>query len=45
VGHWGWLGARLDGTVDWSELAELCEDAYRVIAPVRLIKMLDEKTE
>jgi hypothetical protein len=41
VGHRGWLGVRLDGPVDWSELAELCEDAYRVIAPARLIKVLD----
>jgi hypothetical protein len=41
VGGRGWLGVRLDLPVDWTELAELCEDAYRVIAPKRLIAQLD----
>ena len=33
---------RLDGDVDWAELAELCADAYRAVAPARLIALLDE---
>jgi hypothetical protein len=41
VGGRGWLGVRLDGDVDWAEIAELCEDAYRVIAPQRLVDQLD----
>jgi hypothetical protein len=41
VGGRGWLGVRLDLPVDWTEVAELCEDAYRVIAPKRLIAQLD----
>jgi len=41
VGHRGWLGVRLDGGVDWAEIAELCEDAYRTIAPATLVKRLD----
>jgi hypothetical protein len=41
VGGRGWLGVRLDGAVDWTEIAELCEDAYRVIAPKRLVAELD----
>jgi hypothetical protein len=41
VGHRGWLGVRLDGPVDWAEIAELCTDAYRVIAPGRLAALLD----
>jgi hypothetical protein len=41
VGGRGWLGVRLDGDVDWTEVAELCEDAYRVIAPKRLVADLD----
>ena len=46
VGHRGWLGVRLDRDPDWSELAELCEDAYREIAPKRLQIRLDgEVTE
>lgn len=41
VGHRGWLGIRMDRPVDWTELAELCADAYRVVAPKRLVKQLD----
>jgi len=26
--------------VDWAEIAELCQDAYRVIAPARLAAQL-----
>lgn len=36
VGGRGWIGLRLDGKVDWAEVAEVCKDAYRVIAPPRL---------
>jgi len=42
VGHRGWVGARLDGDVDWAELAELCAEAYRTVAPAKLIALLDE---
>jgi hypothetical protein len=41
VGHRGWIGVRLDRAVDWAEVAELCQDAYRVIAPARLAALLD----
>ena len=43
VGGRGWLGVRLDGEVDWTEIAELCEDAYRTGAPERLIAQWDER--
>ncbi len=36
VGGRGWLGVRLDRDVDWSEIAAICTDAYRVVAPDRL---------
>ena len=36
VGHRGWVGVRLDGRVDWAEVAEVLEDAYRAVAPARL---------
>jgi hypothetical protein len=42
VGHRGWLGVRLDGDVDWEEIEDLCEDAYRVVAPSRLIAALEQ---
>jgi hypothetical protein len=41
VGGRGWVGARLDGRVDWDEIAGICEDAYRSVAPKRLIAVLD----
>jgi hypothetical protein len=40
VGHRGWLGVRMDGAVDWAEVAELCADAYRTVAPKRLAERL-----
>lgn len=43
VGHRGWLGVRLDVEgVDWTEIAELVEDAYRMVAPKKLVAELDE---
>lgn len=44
VGHRGWIGARLDGSVDWDQVAELLEDAYRAIAPARLVTLLDNSS-
>src|SRR2546423_1233395 len=41
VGHRGWLGVYLDVAVDWAEIGEIVEDAYRVIAPKRLATELD----
>ncbi len=41
VGGRGWVGVRLDGRVDWEEVAQVCEDAYRVVAPARLVTLLD----
>jgi hypothetical protein len=41
VGHRGWLGVYLDVPLDWDELADLVEDAYRTVAPKRLVAELD----
>ena len=41
VGHRGWLGVRLDVPTDWTLIEELVEDAYRVVAPARLVAQLD----
>jgi hypothetical protein len=47
VGHRGWIGVRLDRVAgqdpDWAEVAELCADAYRAVAPARLVARLDER--
>ena len=42
VGVRGWLGVYLDVPgVDWEEVAEIVTDAYRMIAPTRLVARLD----
>lgn len=33
VGPSGWIGARLDGRVNWSEVTELLRDGYELAAP------------
>ena len=45
VGHRGWLGVRLDVDVDWDEIAGICEDAYRCVAPKRLVDQLGAAEE
>ena len=42
VGHRGWIGVRLDREPDWTEIAELCQDAYRTVAPARLVAALGD---
>ena len=44
VGHRGWLGVYLDVTVDWDEIAEIVTDAYRMVAPSKLVALLDTST-
>ena len=41
VGGRGWIGIRLDRDPDWTEIAELCLDAYRAVAPAALVARLD----
>jgi hypothetical protein len=41
VGHRGWLGVRLDRGVSDEEMADLCEEAYRMVAPAALVRRLD----
>ena len=41
VGGRGWLGVYLDVDVDWAEIAELVTEAYRMVAPKRLVSVLD----
>ncbi len=42
VGSKGWIGVVLDGDTDWTEIAELVEDSFRLIAPKRVSARLDE---
>jgi len=41
VGHRGWLGVYLDVDVDWVEIGEIVTDAYRTVAPRKLVAQLD----
>ncbi|MGH3565699.1 MAG: MmcQ/YjbR family DNA-binding protein [Pseudonocardia sp.] len=41
VGGRGWLGVWLDVSVDWDEIAEIVTDAYREVAPKKLIAVLE----
>jgi hypothetical protein len=43
VGGRGWLGVRLDGTIDWKEIELVCEEAFRTVAPKKLIASLDSR--
>lgn len=43
VGHRGWLGVRLDVPTDWDEIADLVTDAWRVVAPKRLVEAFELK--
>ena len=40
VGHRGWLGVYLDVPVDWDEIADIVEQAYRTVASRRQVSML-----
>ena len=42
VGPSGWVGVWLDGKVDWSELADLLRDSYRMIAPKKLVALVKD---
>jgi len=44
VGGRGWIGVRLDRRVSLQELGDLCEDAYRTVAPARLVTELDTRS-
>ena len=41
VGVRGWLGVYLDVPVDWDDIARIVEDAYRAVAPKKLVDALD----
>lgn len=40
VGGRGWLGVWLDVPVDWTEITEIVTDAYRQVAPKKLVAQL-----
>ncbi len=44
MGPSGWLGLDLTAKkkVDWSEVCELVDASYRLVAPKKLLKLLDE---
>jgi len=44
VGGAGWIGVRLDTGLDWNIVASLIKDAYRVTAPKKLLRRLEESS-
>jgi predicted DNA-binding protein (MmcQ/YjbR family) len=38
VGPSGWVGVFLDATTDWKELRDILRDAYKLVAPKKLIE-------
>jgi hypothetical protein len=42
VGHRGWIGVRLDRKVNWGEIDEILRDAYRCVAPAKLVAEMDD---
>jgi hypothetical protein len=44
VGHRGWLGVRVDVAQDWDEVAEIVTEAFRLVAPRRLVAELESRT-
>ena len=43
VGVRGWIGVRLDIRPDWDEIAGIIEDAYRHVAPPKLVAQLEAR--
>ncbi len=41
VGHRGWIGVRLDRPMARAEVRDVCVEAYRCVAPRRLVARLD----
>jgi predicted DNA-binding protein (MmcQ/YjbR family) len=45
IGPRGWFGMRLDrGTVNWDEVRNIIENSYRLAAPKKLVRELDERS-
>ncbi len=43
AGPSGWVGVRVDGKkIDWGVIRDLLEDGWRLVAPQRAIRALDE---
>jgi predicted DNA-binding protein (MmcQ/YjbR family) len=42
LGPSGWIGLDLDEDTDWDEVAELLDASYRLTAPKRNVRLLDE---
>ena len=41
AGPSGWVGVWLGRECDWDELADILRDAYRLVAPKKLLTLLD----
>lgn len=44
AGPAGWAAIKLHDPVPWDHIADLCESAYRKVAPKRLVALLDNSS-
>jgi predicted DNA-binding protein (MmcQ/YjbR family) len=42
MGPSGWIGIWLDGVCDWDELGDILRDAYRQVAPRKLLASITD---
>ncbi len=42
VGNKGWVNLEINQQTDWGEVKKLIEISYRLIAPKKLVKLLDD---
>lgn len=42
MGPYGWVGLKLDDDTDWTEVAELLDASFRLIAPKKSLAKLDD---
>jgi predicted DNA-binding protein (MmcQ/YjbR family) len=43
VGSKGWIGIYMDRRMDWGQVQALVDESFRLVAPKRLVKTLDER--
>ena len=43
VGPSGWVGIVFDAKTDWKEVAEIITDGYRMVAPRKILALLDAR--
>jgi predicted DNA-binding protein (MmcQ/YjbR family) len=40
LGHHGWVTVWGEATIDWDDMCDLISDAYRLVAPTRILRQI-----